>query len=123
LISGIVAFVTPAGRWGMRKTIVALLFFSSSVVLGYAECPIGSYPWVDNWGNQICRTFGSGQTTTIQGSLDNCPVGTHPWIDDWGNKICRSFSGNRQYYDTSGGCPIGTYEWTDNWGNPVCKRF
>jgi hypothetical protein len=107
----------------MRKTIAALLLVSGSIVPSYADCPFGSHPWVDNWGNQTCRMFGSGQTTTIQGSLDNCPTGTHPWTDNWGNRICKSFSGNSQYYDTSGGCPFGTHPWVDNWGNQACKRF
>jgi hypothetical protein len=87
------------------------------------QCPIGSFPGVDNWGNQICKSFDSGQTTTIQGNLQNCPTGTHPWVDNWGNQICQSFNGGTQYYDTSGGCPIGSHPWVDNWGNQVCRQF
>jgi hypothetical protein len=64
------------------------------------------FPSLDNWGNQICKTLDTGQTTTIQGSVENCPIGTHPWVDAWGNKMCQSFNGGAQYYDTSGGCPI-----------------
>ncbi len=87
------------------------------------QCPVGSFPWVDQWGNQICKRSDSGRTTTIEGSLDKCPTGTYPWVDSWGNHICRSFQGGGQFYDTSKGCPTGTYPWVDDWGNPVCKRF
>jgi hypothetical protein len=81
------------------------------------------FPSLDNWGNQICKTLDTGQTTTIQGSVENCPIGTHPWVDAWGNKMCQSFNGGAQYYDTSGGCPIGTYQWVDNWGNKICRSL
>ena len=87
------------------------------------QCPIGSYAWVDNWGNQICKRFNGGSTSVIEGSRQNCPTGSHPWVDNWGNSICKSFSGNQQYYDTSRGCPTGSFEWVDNWGNAVCKFF
>ena len=90
------------------------------------NCPVGSMPWVDTWGNQICRSLGGG-TTAIEGSLSECPIGTHPGVDSWGNQVCKSFqtpaAPSRQYYDTSRGCPIGTFEWTDMWGNATCKRF
>lgn len=86
-------------------------------------CPTGTAPWVDKWGNNICRDLVSGQTKSIMGSLENCPVGTHPWADSWGNRICKSFGGNKAYYDTSQGCPIGMHPWTDKWGNPICKKF
>jgi len=88
-----------------------------------AACPIGSYPWVDNWGNRVCKSFSSGQNTTTQGSLSQCPAGSHPWVDEWGNRICQSFNEGTRYYDTSKGCPIGTYSWVDNWGNKICKPF
>jgi hypothetical protein len=87
------------------------------------QCPTGSHPWVDQWGNRICKSFDSGGTTTIQGSLKNCPTGTHPWTDEWGNRICKSFEGNKQYYDTSKGCPVGFHPWVDNWGNRVCRKL
>jgi len=105
-----------------RGTLFAALFVFLPTA-GFADCPIGSYPWTDMWGNQICKRFGDGSTATIQGNLDNCPIGTHPWTDMWGNQICKSFSGGNQFYDTSEGCPIGTVPWTDMWGNPVCRRF
>jgi len=106
-----------------RTMIVVAVLVTASVGAAEAACPIGSYEWVDNWGNQICKSFGSGQTTTIEGGLDNCPVGTFPWVDSWGNRTCKSFGSRNQYYDTSGGCPIGTFPWVDNWGNNVCRRF
>jgi hypothetical protein len=108
----------------MRQLIFGVLSAFGTVVNANAQqCPIGSFPWVDSWGNQICKSFGTGQTTTIQGNLDNCPTGTHPWVDNWGNQVCQSFNGGQQYYDTSPGCPVGTYPWVDNWGNQVCRQF
>ena len=85
------------------------------------NCPTGSSPWTDEWGNKICKRFDSGQTTTVQGTLKNCPTGSSPWTDEWGNRVCKDFANNKQYYDTSKGCPTGTYQWTDDWGNRVCK--
>jgi hypothetical protein len=59
-------------------------------------CPIGSHPWVDNWGNKICKRFEDGSTATIQSSTpDGCPVGSYPWVDNWGNRICQSWGGGR----------------------------
>jgi hypothetical protein len=55
------------------------------------DCPIGTYWWTDSWGNSICKSFGTGRTTVIEGSTENCPVGTYPWVDSWGNAICKSF--------------------------------
>jgi hypothetical protein len=99
---------------------MALAFISSSA---WADCPMGSYPWVDNWGTQICKRYDGGSTSTIQGSLNNCPMGTYPSVDSWGNRICQSFGGGNQYYDTSRGCPMSTHPWVDSWGNSICKRF
>lgn len=107
----------------MRTQILVGVLAFAAAFAAIAACPVGSYPWIDQWGNQICKRFDSGQTTTIQGSTQNCPTGTHPWVDEWGNAICKSFQGNQQYYDTSKGCPAGTYPWVDDWGNRVCKRF
>ena len=98
--------------------ILVLLAASAS-----EACPVGSYEWVDMWGNKICKTFNTGQTRSIEGNTQRCPFGTYPWVDEWGNKICKSFQGKQQYYDTSKGCPMGTYQWIDNWGNPVCRKF
>jgi hypothetical protein len=104
----------------MRKLLfIAVLLGTSSA---FAQCPIGSFPSVDNWGNQICKTF-NNSTSTIQGSLDNCPVGSHPFVDNWGNRICQTFGSGTRYYDTSGGCPIGTFPGVDSWGNQTCKSF
>ena len=104
----------------MKVYAIALLAFLPTAAL--ADCPIGSHPWTDSWGNQICKRFGGG-TVSIEGSLDNCTIGSHPWQDSWGNRTCKSFGGRQQFYDTSGGCPIGTHEWVDSWGNEVCKRL
>jgi hypothetical protein len=95
---------------------VALLVFWSSAALAI-NCPIGSFPSVDRWGNQTCQSLGGGPPSTVQGSLDNYPMGTHPWVDQWGTKICKSYSApaqqQLQLYDTSKGCPMGTYSWVD----------
>lgn len=87
------------------------------------NCSVGSYQWVDNWGNKICKRYFSDDVTAIQGSTDNCPTGTYLWVDNWGNKVCQSFDTQQQYHDTSNGCPIGSYEWPDDWGNRTCKNF
>lgn len=106
-------------RWGLIALLPAFWAATSA-----ADCPIGSYPWVDQWGTQICKRWGDGSAATTQGSLESCPPGTHPWVDQWGTRVCQSYSAPTQRsYDTSQGCPMGTYQWQDNWGNQVCKRF
>lgn len=111
----------------LEGATMSVLFIGSALLLGAfnaeAACPTGSYALVDNWGNQICKTFDTGETRSIQGSTSRCPIGSHPWVDEWGNQICKAFQGGQQYYDTSKGCPIGMYPWVDNWGNSVCRRF
>ena len=107
----------------MRPLLVAFVLVFLGASASEAACPVGSYPWVDNWGNQICKTYDAGETRSIEGSTTKCPIGSYPWIDEWGNKICKTYEGNQQYYDTSKSCPIGTYQWVDNWGNSVCKKF
>ena len=100
--------------------LLALLVLPSAAL---ANCPMGSFPSVDRWGNQICQPFGGGPPAAVQGSLESCPAGTHPWADQWGNRTCKSFNSPQQLYDTSKGCPMGTYPWVDQWGNSTCKRF
>jgi hypothetical protein len=108
----------------MKIILLILAVFFVTPCLALAQnCPIGSHPWIDSWGNQICKSFDSGRATTIEGSLENCPIGTHPWVDSWGNRICKSFQGGQEFHDTSRGCPIGTYPFIDNWGNQACNRF
>ena len=107
---------------------LATLMLDVGSVQAQQQCPTGSYPWVDNWGNKICKRFSDESAATTQvPSGQTCPTGSHPWVDSWGNKICRTFDAPNQprtdYYDTSKGCPTGTYQWTDDWGNKVCKRF
>jgi len=106
----------------MRVMIAALLLVLLPIN-AFANCPIGSFPSFDRWGNQICQRFDGGPPAAIQGTLDNCPIGTHPWADQWGNRTCKSLDSPQQHYDTSRGCPIGTYQWADQWGNQACKRF
>jgi hypothetical protein len=47
----------------MRKLIVATIA-AAGVAINAHACPIGSFPSVDNWGNQICKGLDTGQTTT-----------------------------------------------------------
>lgn len=108
--------------------LAALGSGASNVAHAQQQCPAGSFPWVDTWGNHICRRYSGQSTATAEAPQGQaCPTGSYPWTDDRGNKICRSYQTGNQpqtdYYDTSKGCPIGTYEWTDNWGNKVCKRY
>jgi hypothetical protein len=103
--------------------VISLILVASNAAWAI-NCPIGSFPWVDNWGNQVCQRFGGGGaaiTQTPQGA--ECPNGSYPWTDNWGNRICRSFNGGTDYYDTSHGCPTGFAPWVDQWGNPVCRRM
>ena len=106
----------------MRQLLLAFTFVLLAASARGA-CPPGSYNCVDMRGNQICKTFDTGQTRSIEGNTQSCPTGTHPWVDEYGNKTCKSFQGGQQYYDTSKSCPLGTYQWIDNWGNQVCKKF
>jgi len=111
----------------MNKKLLLIITFLFLITMSFSafaqQCPVGSYPSVDNWGNLICKSFDTGRSTTIEGSLDRCPTGTYASVDEWGNRICKGFKGTQRYYDTSKGCPIGTYPSVDNWGNQVCKRF
>ncbi len=106
----------------MKRISVAIILCLMMIGSANAACPIGTYEWVDKWGNRICKSFSSGKTNSIQGNTKNCPTGTYQSIDEWGNTICRSFRGNQKYYDTSKDCPIGSYEWVDEWGNSICKK-
>lgn len=106
-----------------RRSILAALLLMFRGVVYALDCPAGSYPWVDSYGNNICKSHGSGGTTSIQGSTRNCPAGTHPWVDSYGNNVCQSFDNKQQYHDTSKGCPAGTHPWVDSWGNNICKPF
>ena len=114
------------------KTLLALcvvgLMWVVAAPASAQQCPIGSYPWVDSWGNSTCKRHGDGSTATTQVPRGmTCPMGSYPTVDNWGNNICRTHSTSNQprtdYYDTSRGCPAGTYQSIDKWGNNVCKRF
>jgi hypothetical protein len=90
------------------------------------QCPIGSFPSVDGWGNNICQRIGDGSAAVTQTAPGGCPIGSHPWVDNWGNRVCQSdggATGGTTYYDTSRGCPVGFMRWVDSWGNPVCRRM
>ena len=130
LMTGI-AITLRTSRAVYRRLIISVWWFAAIALLvvtvnaapALAGCPTGTYEWVDDWGNRICKSFDTGDTRTIEGSTKNCPTGTYRWIDSWGNPICKAYQGDAQYYDTSKGCPTGTYQWVDEWGHKVCKRF
>jgi len=108
--------------------ILAALFAGGVTPAQAQQCPVGSAPWVDTWGNRICRRMDDGSTATTELPRgQTCPTGATPWVDNFGNRICRSMALPGQprtdYYDTSKGCPAGTHEWIDKWGNKVCKPF
>ncbi|HEX2858585.1 MAG TPA: hypothetical protein VHP58_00010 [Alphaproteobacteria bacterium] len=86
-------------------------------------CSVGTYPWTDEWGNKICKSFTDGETRSVQVKDGDCPIGSHPSMDKWGNKTCDSFTKKETYYDTSKGCPIGMHPSVDKWGNPACTPF
>jgi len=92
------------------------------------QCPNGSYPTVDSFGNNICKSISDGRPQTTQVPHgQQCPNGAYPTVDKFGNNICRSMSTPNQprtdYYDTSKGCPVGMIPSVDSFGNNVCKRF
>ena len=117
------------GRAKMRALISVVWTVVTLATVGLVpsavaqNCPIGTFPSVNQWGTPTCHPFGGGPPAAVQGTLDSCPPGTHPWTDNWGNRTCKAFNGGQQLYDTSRGCPIGTHPWVDNWGNNVCKRL
>lgn len=113
---------------GLSILALSALITSAAVAPAQAQqCPVGSLPWVDSWGNHICRRMDGSTATTEVPRGQTCPTGSYPWTDDWGNRICRKDGAPNQprtdYYDTSKGCPAGTHNWVDDWGNKVCKPF
>lgn len=102
--------------------IIGLLFCGLSPI-AFANCPAGTFPNIDNWGNEVCVSS-SGGNRTIRGNAPGCPGGTVPEFDSWGNATCVSIDQpSRRYYDTSKGCPGGTIPDFDDYGNQVCKPF
>ncbi len=87
------------------------------------KCNAGDYPWTDEWGNRICKSFENGNTRSVEVKSGECPIGSHPSMDKWGNKTCDSFTKNETYYDTSKGCPVGMHPGMDKWGTPSCVPF
>ena len=68
----------------MKNIILAMAIILVATSSAFAiQCPVGSFPWQDNWGNKICKRFGNGGTANIQGSLAKCPTGTFRWADKW----------------------------------------
>jgi hypothetical protein len=115
------------------KVVTALMLaalVSTSAGLAPAkaqQCPAGTFPTVDSWGNQVCKRLSDQSTAMVQKPPGQaCPNGAHPAVDNFGNQICRSEAMGSQpqtdYYDTSKGCPAGTIPWVDTFGNHVCKR-
>jgi hypothetical protein len=37
--------------------VVLLVVLAVGTELASAECPAGTYQWVDEWGNKICKPF------------------------------------------------------------------
>lgn len=105
-----------------RHGVFVLFCLLTSVTPAAAQmCPLGTFPWVDAWGNRVCQRFGGGGAATIEGGVDRCPAGSAPWVDTWGNRICRGSGGDG--YDTSRGCPLESFPWVDLWGNNICRRW
>ena len=75
---------------GILSAVLFVLVYAAlpSQVLAQ-DCPIGSHPWVDNWGNRICKSFQGGQE--FHDTSKGCPIGMHPWVDKWGNPVCKKF--------------------------------
>ncbi|HEX3367831.1 hypothetical protein [Phenylobacterium sp.] len=115
----------------MRRSIVAAaglaaIFLSCSPAVAQ-QCPMGSFPSVDSFGNRVCqRIANSGPATTQTPRGQQCPNGAYPTVDNFGNRIYRSEGGFNQpktdYYDTSKGCPMGMFPSVDQFGNKVCKK-
>jgi len=104
------------------RTLFRLLVIAVLSLDAHAQqCPVGSHPSVDQWGNRMCNVFALGAATTINGSRNDCPTGTHLWIDKWGNRNCTIIKKSRPIYDNSNWCPVGTRPLVDEWGNRVCN--
>lgn len=106
---------------GIRLLWVSVLFYTLAVATPGQACPIGSYEWVDSWGNSVCKRLDDDSTATVKNPSgpSGCPIGRYLWVDSWGNRVCRGDDGDA--YDTSRGCPIGSYPWVDSWGNRTCR--
>lgn len=116
----------------MRYAKIAAGIFAVMATLGgpasaqMMNCPVGTYPWTDSWGNPTCRSHSSQQDVmTGTNPVTGMPNGAMPSVDSWGNPTPRGSgsTAGRTSYDTSGGCPIGTHPWVDSWGDPTCRRF
>lgn len=68
--------------------IVSLLALAVLVVgplarESHAACPIGSYPWVDNWGTSVCKSFGGGAEYGHAGKFERLPR----WLSSVGGQM------------------------------------
>lgn len=42
----------------MKNIILAMAIILVATSSAFAiQCPVGSFPWQDNWGNKICKFF------------------------------------------------------------------
>jgi hypothetical protein len=105
----------------MRHFLIVLCVAFPSAA--WAACPLGSFPAFDNFGNQICKSFDTGATRSVQVPQGQCPRGAHRAVDERGNQICQSDAGGQRYYDTSKGCPNGFIPFPDQFGRMGCKRL
>jgi hypothetical protein len=105
----------------MRSWLVVVIALVP--VQAWAACPPGTFPFIDTFGNNICKSFDGGATRSIEGNTRNCPPGTLPAMDRYGNNVCQSIQNGQRFYDTSRGCPAGTIPWVDTYGNDVCRRM
>jgi hypothetical protein len=72
----------------MRIGFAVVLFLAAAQSAAYAQCPIGSFPKTNSYGEQVCQSA-AGQTPTI-GSVVSCPPGTETGVDSYGNRTCVS---------------------------------
>lgn len=92
----------------------AIILALSTVVCGW-----GQLPYIDEYGNSICRDVQTGQVRAIDGDTSRCPTGTLSRLTPQG-PACVSADGSARYFDDRGPCPIGTYPGIDYKGNRAC---
>ena len=81
--------VTPGWTIGETTSAKRMMLAKQSIEGSTTKCPIGSYPWIDEWGNKICKTYQGDQQ--YYDTSKSCPIGTYPWVDQWGNRACEKF--------------------------------
>ena len=70
----------------MRIGFAVALFLTAAQSAAYAQCPIGSFPKTNSFGEQVCQSA-AGQTPTT-GNIVSCPPGTETGVDSYGNRTC-----------------------------------